>query len=76
MNDAAFVGSIKWATEPNVSVENVSISDGKIGTNYLELGRQMLRNYEGASAGIIDVRTVTRRDVYTGLLVPLAEGDR
>lgn len=63
----------RWATKMRLRVETVDTHDHQVAGRYFDLGRRMGDMYNEASAGIIQVHEVTRRDVRTGLLVPISE---
>ena len=63
----------RWATKVRVKVETTEVHEHQVAGRYFELARKMEERYYEASAGIINVEEVTRRDAYTGLLVPLTE---
>lgn len=72
---AYYMLASKWATSIHIKVETVDSREDSVAIRYFNLAKQMEDRYKQASAGTIDVRTVTRRDVGTGLLIPLNEGD-
>jgi len=63
----------KWATYARLKVETVETHDQQVAGRYFDLARRMEDRYMDASAGIIQVADITRRDVRTGMLVPIAE---
>ncbi len=63
----------RWATMMRLKVETVETHDHQVSGRYFDLARRMEDRYYEACAGIIQVAEVTRRDVRTGLLVPIAE---
>jgi hypothetical protein len=72
---AFYMLAAKWATEVRMKVETVEIHNNKVSSTFFELARQMERRYKDASAGTIQVSTLTRRDPLTGLLIPFYPED-
>lgn len=70
---AFYMLAAKWATEVRIKVETVEIHNNRVGGSYFDLGKRMEDRYEQACAGVIQVNTLTRRDVATNLLIPLPE---
>jgi len=63
----------KWATRTRIKVETVDIHNQHIGGSYFKMAQTMEQRYKEASTGQISISSFTRRDVRTGLLVPLPE---
>lgn len=70
---AYFMLASRWATRTRVVVEDTEIDEDKIAKRYFELGDKMLQQYKDANAGVIDVETVTRRNLETGKLIQKPE---
>ena len=73
LSSAYYMLASRWATITRLKVETVETHDHQVAGRYFELGRRMEERYQEASAGIINVKELTRRDNYTGFLVPLTE---
>lgn len=74
-SNAYYMLASRWATQARMKVETVEIHSQEIASRYFALAQQMSKQYHDASAGIIEVGTLTRRDSYTGLLVPFYPED-
>lgn len=72
-SSAFYMLASKWAIKYRTKVETIEEHEHQVGNKYFELGKRMEESYNLASAGIIDVKTVTRRDVRTGRLTALPE---
>ena len=67
---AFYMLSSKWATEVRIRTDDLDMHEQQVASRYFELGQRMEDKYNEASAGIIDVSTLTRRDVDTGIMYP------
>jgi len=70
---AFYMLAAKWATRTRIKVETVDIHNQHIGGSYFKMAQTMEQRYKEASTGQISISSFTRRDVRTGLLVPLPE---
>lgn len=75
-SSALYMLAAKWATAIHIKVDGVETYENGVATQYFQLAKQMEQSYNSGNFALIDVRTVTRRDVLTGVKIEVMDGDK